>query len=847
MNRNILITILTLCLALNADAGLVKGKVKDANGEALPFATVYIQGSANGTSANANGEYQLYLDMGSYKITCQYIGFRQAFFSVSITGNETINHDFVLQDQSLEMKGVVIKANSEDPAYAIIRKAIARREYHLQQLRSFQSSIYLKGVLRNKTMGNTFMGMKVDSNSKKEMGLDSAGKGLLYLCEQEATYYSQGNNEKTIIKSVRQSGNPNGLGMSQLPAVVTFYENNVVPIEGVTPRGFVSPISDNALHYYKYRFEGSFMENGYLINKITVIPKRDYEPLLKGTIYIVEDDWAIHSLSLLATTKSNMEMLDSLRIDQTHLPLKKDTWVIKNQVLHPHLVFLLFDVAGYFMTVYDGQKVNEPIPDSVFGSKVTSVYEKDANKKDTSYWTDKRPVPLETDESKDYSVKDSIRAVRESPEYRDSVRRKLNRVDIPDILTTGFTINSKEYKNSYSFSRGLVSIVNYNTVEGVSFTPHFATTHRIDTGKRIVGEAAIRYGFSNTHLNAIAKYYYQQSSKDWRGRYHRIGLQGGKYVFQYNPRSTITPLYNTIATLLRGYNYMKVYERWDGAVFYERNYGNGFELKAKANFQKRLPLANTTHYTFSKKDVDRLTANYPLPLQWINWEEHNAALFKASVSYQPGYTYTQYPDYKTPQGSPLPTFTLSYEKGIPGILDSKTDFDKWRFSVKDDVPLKLLGSLSYDIAAGGFLSKKYVSLPDMMHIADNRVFPAAPYLGSFQLAPYYKYSNLESLYGELHVEYYMKGLLTNKIPLLRQAKWYMILGNNTFYASQANYYTEAFVSITNLGWKMYRFLRVDFVQGWDNFSNTYTGIRLGFDLSTLGGSVGITDYKDNWE
>jgi hypothetical protein len=178
---------------------------------------------------------------------------------------------------------------------------------------------------------------------------------------------------------------------------------------------------------------------------------------------------------------------------------------------------------------------------------------------------------------------------------------------------------------------------------------------------------------------------------------------------------------------------------------------------------------------------------------------------------------------------------------VPGILDSKTDFDKWRFSITDDVSLKLMGNLSYNIAAGGFLNSNYVSLPDLMHITDNQIVLASPYLKSFQLAPYYKYSNSESIYGELHLEYYMKGLLTNKLPLLRQAKWYLVLGTNSLYMGQNKYYTEAFAGIDNLGYKWFRFLRLDFVQSWDSNNNSMTGIRIGLNVNGLGGGVSFGD------
>lgn len=253
-------------------------------------------------------------------------------------------------------------------------------------------------------------------------------------------------------------------------------------------------------------------------------------------------------------------------------------------------------------------------------------------------------------------------------------------------------------------------------------------------------------------------------------------------------------------------------------------------------------MSNTTEYNFSSVDApykSNLPAN--LPAVATAWEEHNAMILYGMISYKPGITYTQYPDYKTPNGSSWPRLTLSYEKGVAGVLESKTDFDKWRFSIQDDVSLRLFGRFSYNFVAGGFLNSKYVSIPDLMHLYGNRgVGYANPYMQSFQFAQYYDFSNKEPIYGEAHVEYHLNGLLSNKIPLLRQLQWYLLVGGNAFYASDKNYYTEAFVGIDNIGWKLLRILRVDFVQSWDSNRGHNSGIRFGLSGATFTRKVNVS-------
>lgn len=838
--RYLTLLILSL-LPFYTQAGLLKGKVTDEKGVKLPYATIFLQGTTIGTTANGNGDYELPVDPGLYKVICQYVGFRQSSFNATVAGSETIVHNFTLQEQSLDMKEVVVHANAEDPAYEIIRNTIKRRSFHLEQVLSFQTSIYLKGILRTRKMPDKFMGQKVKD---EETLVDSVGKGVLYLLEEDADFYTEGNKHKTVIHSVHESGNNNGVGFSQFPPVITFYSNNV-NVMGDENRGFISPVSDNAFLYYRYKLLGEFREQEQTIYKIQVIAKRDYEPCFSGTIYIADKDFAIHSLNMVLAKRSGMDILDTLVIRQLFVPLRKDTWVIKSQLEYLTINLFGFDVTGSFVNVYNNQKVNEHIPDSVFADKVVSAYDKGANKKDSAYWQDNRPIPLETDEKRDFIQKDSLTQKLNDPAHRDSVRKKQNRLKPGNALLWGYAYRGKDNKNIVSTNAPLLSLtgesmVNYNIVEGVNIVPKIYWRHRIDTQHYLNTDAVVRYGCSNMRFNAAMRMYVTTQDKELRNRGWTYGAEGGRYVYQYNPANPVNVWYNTYEALLYHQNDIKLYERSEATAFVKRNYGNGLSWSAKAAYQERMPLANTSTFSFSKRSPDGFTPNTPPHLLAIAtaWEQHTAALLYATVSYRPGVTFTQYPDYKVANRSKWPKFTLQYEKGIPGIVNSRSDFDKWRFNVADDVRLKLLGTIKYNLVAGGFINARYVSIPDLTHLYGNRgIGLASPYLESFQFAQFYNFSNKEALYGELHIEHHLKGLISNKLPLFRQAQFYLLWGSNVFYANPSLYYAEAFVGIDNIGWKLARMLRVDFVQSWDSDKGHIAGIRLGLNLN---GAVSVS-------
>lgn len=823
-------------------AGELKGHITDKNGVALPFATVFVKGTTIGTSANANGDYQLTLAEGKYTIACAYIGYTQSSFTLAITADEHITHNFSLADESLNIKEYTVKAG-DDPALYIMRKVIARRSFHLKQIKAFQTDIYLKGTVRSRNTPDEILGQKIE---KAEMGLDTNGFGIMYLAEEDATYYAQGNKKRTIIHSVKESGNPSGVGFSQFPEVVSFYENNIPISDQIAPRGFISPVSDFALNYYKYKLEGDFKEGNHTIYKLSILPKRQYEPLFtSGVIYVVDDEWALQSLNVLATKKSNMQMLDTLRIEQVYLPYKKDEWVIKQQVIYPTLNILGFDISGNFVTVYSNQKINEPVPDTIFNDKIISSYDKTANKKDTNYFNETRPIPLDIGEAKDYVEKDSLRKITENPAHIDSMRCKGNKIGFLDVLVNGIRHNGKGYKLQWQTNALMTGLINFNTVEGINVAPKIYLRYSKDTFHVWRGALAPRYGFTNSHFNAIGKISYTSNSRSWRSKYWTAGLEGGKYVFQFNPHNPIEGLYNTISTLFYRKNYLKLYERWSAKANFGMNHGNGIRWNMELGFQQRIPLVNTDYSTFAKTGVGGFTDNIPTEFKNMLWEKHNAVIAKIAIAYQPGYKYVKYPDYLLPIRSNWPTFTLSYEKGIPNILNSKTDFDKWRLGITHEIGLRLLGNLGLNVAAGGFLSDKYVSIPDLNHIQGNQIILASPYLESFQTAPYYLYSNKKPLYGEAHAEWKLQGFLTNKIPLLRQLQWYLVTGGNLYYADQNLYHAEAFVGIDNIGFEKLRFFRVDFVQSWNSFNQRVSAVRIGIATNSLF-RFDLSDSQGEW-
>ncbi len=781
-------------------AARVFGIVTDAGDQPLSFSTILVKGTAQGTSANSSGSYSLLLAAGEYTLVCQHIGYRSIEKKITVTNNDVQLH-FTLPGQRYDLGNVIIK-NGEDPAYGIIRNAIKKRSFYEKELKKFETEVYIKGQFKLRDFPNRFFGQKVDFEDG-----DTSKRKMIFLSETVARYSVDATKSKVEVMSTKVSGNKDGFGFSN-PQILSFYANNL-NFGSLNPRGFVSPISNNALNFYNYKFEGTFFENGQMINRIKVTPKRKYEPLFNGYINIIENDWRIHSLRLTLYKENQMQLADTLVIEQLYVPLG-NVWVIKQQTIYPSVKMLGFDAYGSFVQVYDKFNLEPVFAKDFFDNTVLKVYDS-ANKKTPAYWDTIRPIPLQVEEIKDYKKKDSLEIARQDPAYLDSLDKIRNKPNVMALITSGQTYVNDRKRTSITVD-ALLDIIQFNTVEGavLNFSPRF-TKRLEEKGRRSISITPnLRYGFSSKRFNAHASGTYSFGKK----YFSSITLAGGRRIFQIDNANPILPRTNTIATLMWEKNLIKLYEASFARVAFTKGIGDGFTIGGSFQYQDRTGLQNTTLHKW--RDVkDRVfTPNIFIP-------NHQASVATININWQPGARYVELPERKYSIGSKYPTLNLLFTKGIKGLAGSDVDFLKWRFGVSDNLNLKLAGRFSYRLAAGGFINRKSVFLPDFQHYFGNQQSAAAPYLNSFQLMKFYSFSNKEKFYSTAHVEYHLNGLLTNKIPLFKKFNWFLVTGNNTLYLGNNTTYTEVFVGLENI----FKVLRLDYVQSFTSNGGGTSGIR----------------------
>ena len=809
-------TFLTLLLSCFSSFAQITGKITDTNKEPLSFVSVYLNKSITGTTSNDSGNYELNIKKpGDYTIVFQFLGYKTVKKNVSIQ-SFPYTLDVSLEDEEIMLDEFSITTNG-NPANIIIRKAIESKEINTNKFEDYTSNFYSRGLFKIKNAPKKIFGRTLGDLGG---GLDSTRTGIIYLSEtvSEITFQKRPKKFKEKIIASKVSGSDNGISFNRAEEVnFDFYRNAVL----VAENNLVSPIADEAFSFYTYKLEGSFYDkNEKLISKIKVIPKQVGGRVFNGFIYIVEDDWAIYGIDLVANGKQvGIPIIDKLRFKQNYnYSGINDAWIKISQTIDFKFGLFGFNVNGRFSAGYSNYNFEPNLTKKTFTKEVLS-FAIGATKKDANFWNQLRPVPLTNEELEDYKIKDSIKMVRESKSYLDSINKIQNKVTFLSPII-GYTFQNSFKKWSLSFD-GLIEDFSFNTVQG--FHSSLGVNYfkrQNDKGKWWSAGLGISYGLSEK--KARPTFYF---SRKWNNiSKPRFYLSGGITTAQFNGRNPIKKLDNLIRSLTRRLNYIKIYEKEFVKIGYSEEILNGFYFSSSLEYANRKPLFNTSNYSFASQSInDPYTSNNPLePDNFTSsvFTEHKIATLNIGSTFVFGQKYLSYPDRKfNVSESKFPSLNVNYRKTF-GASNSEFNADLITASLKQDVNAGNYGEFFYYIRGGVFLKNKNIAFMDNLQAKGNQMFIVTDdnRRYNFGLLEYYRfYSN--NRYTEAHLEHSFNGYLLRKIPLINKLNFHLVTGVKGLFMWDKKPYSEYSIGIDNIGFGKWRVLRVDYVK------SNYNGIK----------------------
>ena len=813
-----LYAILCFLLTITCAQAQLTGTITSNTGDTLSYASVYVEGTAKGTIANENGAYNIALAKGTYSIVYQYIGYEKSVHEITINNAFQIK-DVVLKESAYQMTDIVIAADAEDPAYAIMRKAIKNREKNKNLIQSYTANVYVKGNVKMLDAPESIFGQ--DIGNLDGIIDDSTRQGILYLSESQSKItFERPDNIKEEMYSSIVSGSDNGLNANQFSnARFDFYDEYQE-----FNRSMIAPLADNAMSYYKFRLIGTTYDtDGKLVNKIKVIPKSDYQPAFFGLIYIHEDTWSLHSLDLKYTGKSiKLKMFDTIGVKQIFVPVDGfEGHPLISQTMEFSASMLGFKFGGAFNYIFSDYKLNEKMVDGTFTAEQFRMT-KDAVVKDSAFWEEVRPIPLTAEEKNDYVRKDSLQQIWESKPYLDSLDSANNKFKWSDILF-GYDYDNTYKKRHFTY-RSPLSSIQFNAVEGSTLAIAFeARLYDSTDNKQLKINPVIRYGLDDEEIKASVNLRYRFDRKN-RGF---AFLGGGREYAQLDNRNPVMTNINTLYSVFAKKNLLHLYDKRYIQTSITKEVTNGFYVRPFFKFENRRPLSNNSDSSWGGKDGEEYRPNNVIGendyRRVYNLEEHDAIIAGLRLTWYPGQKYMTFPDFKSRMQSGAPKFQMDYSKGFGDV-----SYDKLKLKIWDKrVNAKLFGYSAYSIEGGMFISDETVQFPDAFHFRGNETFInyESDNLSHFKLMPQYIYSTTES-YAAAFFEHHFDGYILDRVPLLRSLGAKLVAGGNVM-AYKDQYYYEYSVGLEGISIGPFTLFRMDYAWARDKNEFNDHGFMLG--------------------
>jgi hypothetical protein len=373
---------------LGADARFkISGIVRDATtSDTVAAATIRVLGTSLGTITNRNGTYLLTLMPGTYRLMFSSLGYGSDTITVSLT--EDIVRDVTLVPSPIVLAEVI--ATAEDPAIAIIRKAIANKRRWMDRLHSYQFEAFTRQTLERDT---SIAGIS-----------ESFTRG----------YWQKGDTLREIVRQKRQTENIRSeSNFASVGRILNFYEDRV----RLAGYEFVGPAADDAFDYYDYRLLETRHTSGGDVYTIRVIPRHRAVPLFSGAVSIIEGAWALVGVKLEPNEAFVFPFLKEKAITYRQgFALYDDAYWMPVDInidasFRVGIVgFSLPKIAFQHTSVLYSYQINTPIPDSIFQRSRLTV-DSVALRRDTLLWSDVQVLPLSSREQTAYAILDSTKTL----------------------------------------------------------------------------------------------------------------------------------------------------------------------------------------------------------------------------------------------------------------------------------------------------------------------------------------------------------------------------------------------------------------------------------------------------
>ena len=763
-----IISILIVPMAMHAQSEderiKVHGKITDASTKkAIPYVSVRIKNSANGSSSDSNGNFSFYSPINKLDtLVVSSLGYAEEYIAITRT---SMPLKIKLKPADYDLPEVVIKPKKEkyskknNPAVDLVRRIIEQRNDNSPLNKEFYScerheklNIALNDF--NTEKGNPF-GKKFKFVEEYIDTSRITGKPILHISAREliATDYHRNKPERSRrhIKARRRNGIDDIFSTGQTEALyeevfkdVDIFQDNI----SLFRSKFVSPLSKLGPTFYRYYIMDTIKMNGDSCIDLAFTPFNVESFGFTGHIYVTNDSTLfIKAVEMNTPHEINMNFVENLNIRQDFERAEDGTRLLAKETLSTELK-VMNALTGFYANrevVYkDHNFQSNEFAESILKSPAEVIEDDNSMSKSDEYWNEHGFNQVSR---KERSVGELMKALRANPVYYWGEK-------CISFLFTGWVPVTKE--NPPLFYGPVNTTFSHNGLEGWRLRTGAMTSAYLNP--HLFGRFYVAYGTGDKKWKYMGEMEYSfKKKKEHPNEFpiHSLRLHYENDIYQDGQNYLSTNKDNLFISLKRQDDDKIGYVR-KAELTYTKEFYNHFSFNV--TMRHRMDISSRFIPFERTQTVDGVTTS-----TFVN--DITRSEVELGLRYAPKEKFIQNKWDRNSVTPEHPVFTLSHRIGFKGILGSEFNYHHTEFGFYKRFWFSAFGHTDCIIKAG----KVWNKVPYPMLIIPNANLSYTIQRESYSLMNAMEFFNDE--YASWDLTYNMNGLIFNRIPFIRKLNW----------------------------------------------------------------------------
>jgi hypothetical protein len=368
----------------------------------------------------------------------------------------------------------------------------------------------------------------------------------------------------------------------------------------------------------------------------------------------------------------------------------------------------------------------------------------DAKSYGTDYWEQNRLVSLSNRES-------NIAQVTEDISKNSSVTTWMR---VVDAIVSEYAPTSG-YKATSKFDIGpVLSLVGHNYIEGMRFRLGGMTTANLS--KRWFGNGYLAYGLNDGKIKGSIRLTHSFNEKYYHPNEKPVNNLSASYTYDIFSPEIIGEQHDIISSMKAGTVKKLQYIRKIN-LKYEKQWLNSLRTSFWIENDRYTPATTSDPGTLRYEVMNPDGTLLRIP-------HITATEIGAQIRWAPGEKTFNAVSQMANMDKDTPIFTLSHVMGIKGLLGGEYNYNRTELNVFKRFHLSIAGFLDAKLGAG----KEWNQVPYPLLI-----MPAANQSFAYKRETFHMMNALEFVtdqYAQINLTWHLKGLVLNRIPLIKHTK-----------------------------------------------------------------------------